>query len=200
MNFKRFFFFSIILLVFVSIKGQQNSINGLVKRCSFYQAGIQLGLPFQNELLPEGKYIPILLQTNFDFNLRRKKTLTQTKNKFFFYLEPYFTPVVIKNLTPSYEVGINIGFKYAFYFNSRSTIKLNIGSGPQFQAFNSKRQVSGYIFSDNVGLSYQYNFSNNPLFLNIGYRFRHISNLDIKLPNKGIDTHFIIIGLGWNRL
>jgi hypothetical protein len=33
--------------------------------------------------------------------------------------------------------------------------------------------------------------------LNLGYRYRHISNADIKKPNDGIDSHIGLLGLSY---
>jgi hypothetical protein len=202
MNFSKHFIFFVFFIIVSIIKGQNldSFSSGLQGRIRFYQAGLQVGLPIQNELLPEGRYIPLLLQGNFDFWICKKKQTKTAKHKFFIYLEPYFNPVKIKNNTPSFEVGSNIGFKYAYCFNDLNSLRINIGSGPQYQAFHSLQQAGGFIFSDNFGISYQNNLENRPLYLNIGYRFRHISNLDLQLPNKGIDTHFLVLGLGWRRV
>lgn len=189
------------LLIFCTAKSQQKDTSlYLNKRISFYQTGFQFGMPFQNEQLPEGKYIPIMLQANLDFWIRRKNRTINAKHKFFVYLEPYFNPIKIKNNSPSFEVGSNIGFKYAYCFNDINSIRVNIGSGPQYQAFESLQQSGGFIFSDNFGIGYQHNFATHPLYVNIGYRFRHISNLDLQLPNKGIDTHFLVLGFGWRKV
>ena len=48
-------------------------------------------------------------------------------------------------------------------------------------------------FVDQAGAGIYY-FIDDSWALNAGYRFRHISNLGIKKPNGGIDSHFAILG------
>jgi len=174
--------------------------NTLIKRrMLFVQSGFQLGIPFFYEKLPEGKYVPVLLQGNLDFQFKKLSASNTKNHRFYFYLEPTANPVMIPDTTSSIELGGLIGLKYGYYFNTYNSIKLHISSGPQYQHFVSANQANGIIFSDNFGISYQRDVKHKPLYLSFGYRFRHTSNLNINLPNGGIDTHFFLLGIGRNR-
>jgi hypothetical protein len=71
-----------------------------------------------------------------------------------------------------------------------------LGSGPHYITADLPRQANVKIFSDNIdfGLFRQLN-KNKPLFLNLQFRVRHISNAGLKLPNSGVNTLNVLVGL-----
>ena len=182
-----------------SIKAFEDTIPTQENRILFAQSGFQFGLPFVYEKLPEGKYVPLLLQGDIDFQFKKKTSTAFNPNRFYLYLEPTANPVMIPDTTSSLEMGVTIGLKYGYYFLKYNSVKLHVSTGPQYQHLNSLNQAQGIIFSDNFGISYQRDLKKKPLYLSLGYRFRHISNLNLNLPNGGIDTHFILMGIGRNR-
>jgi hypothetical protein len=165
-------------------------------RIIFSQSGFQIGLPFIYEQLPEGKYVPLLLQGNLDFQLKKKSSNPEKTHRFYLYFEPSANPVMIPDTSSSIELGVMAGIKYGIYFKKRDAIKFHLSSGGQYQHLSSIAQASGFIFSNNIGIAYQRNLKRKPLYITAGYRYRYLSNFGISSPNKGIDNHFITFGIG----
>ncbi|MBT8308840.1 MAG: hypothetical protein HKO72_11975 [Flavobacteriaceae bacterium] len=87
-----------------------------------------------------------------------------------------------------FEVGLNIGALIRKNLNSsQMSIYAAITSGPHFVSGTPQRQVEGFVFSSNfmVGVNFRLN---NHTFLDIRPSFRHISNLDFKKPNGGVNN------------
>lgn len=55
-------------------------------------------------------------------------------------------------------------------------------------ALGNKRFSSAFQFGDHLGFGYRFGAGGAA---DIGYRYQHLSNADIKLPNNGIDFHQI---------
>lgn len=166
---------------------------------AFSQKGTQykqmsIGVAFSNEQMPEGVYQPLLCMYDFGWNLRKAEHHAK-KGAFYWYFEPQFNPVFISGNLNDLEFGLNGGFKYFHDLGAKSKFYIGIGSGPHFITVQTRMQADGYIFSDNF-----FTGINLPVgekhYLNLQYRFRHISNAGFQKPNKGLDNHFLVIGLG----
>jgi len=97
--------------------------------------------------------------------------------------------------TKGYEAGLNIGLLarintrndlFSFYFF--------LSTGPHYIPEIPERQASGFIFSSNVFFGMNIRIVNN-LYIDIRPGFRHISNLDVNLPNYGINNLVISGGV-----
>ena len=97
--------------------------------------------------------------------------------------------------TKGFELGLNFGLLirmnthndlFSFYFF--------LSTGPQYIPDIPKRQASGFIFSNNVFLGMNIRIFKN-VYLDIRPGFRHISNLNLELPNYGINNLVISGGL-----
>lgn len=180
----------------VVLGGNTPPDSATTSRVNFSQSGFLIGLPIQYERLPEGKYVPILLQGNLDFRIKKASALEEKNSRFYFYLEPTVNPVMIPDTTSSIEMGGSVGFKYGYYFNPNNSLKIHAGIGGQYHHLESAVQAQGYIFAHNAGLSYQRNLKGGKLYTTVGYRYRHLSNYGIKQPNTGIGNHFVLFGIG----
>ena len=155
--------------------------------------GIHLGIPIINEKLKEGyEYQPWQLLFYWNFT----KLLKDKKNDLFIYLEPQAVWVHFsdKDKKKAFEFGANLGLEYRLNLSEKTAITAAIGSGPHYISEETDGQRKGFIFSDNFTLGLKQSIGSSGTDLHLRARFRHISNLNIKLPNKGIDTWFLILG------
>lgn len=156
--------------------------------------GIHLGIPIINEKLSEGyEYQPWQLLFYWNFaNLMKGK-----KNDLFIYLEPQLVWVHFsdKSKKKAFEFGANLGFEYRYNFNDKTALIASLGSGPHYISEETASQRGGFIFSDNFGtLGLKQSVGDSGTDLHLRARYRHISNANLKLPNKGIDNWFLIFG------
>ena len=155
--------------------------------------GFHLGIPIIHERLKDGyKYKPYQLLFYYNFtNLLKGK-----KNDLYIYLEPqlvwvWFSP---NNRKKEIEFGANLGLEYRFNFSEKTALIGAIGSGPHFITAETPKQVNGFIFSDNFTFGLKQTLGNSGTDLHLRTRFRHISNANLKKPNQGIDSWFLIFG------
>ncbi len=120
----------------------------------------------------------------------------QPKKKFFvgWYAEPQVNPVRTKRPW-DIEVGTNLGIRSYIRINENLLLYQMLGSGPHYITAEVKRQANGFIFSDNFAAGLFHRVGKKDLFLNLQFRWRHLSNAGIKKPNSGIDTWNILLGL-----
>ena len=138
-------------------------------------------------------YNNVYISGRFGFNL--KKCLNwKMPGMFLFTVEPFVNPVVEPD--SNYEAGCSIGLKYAFPLASRFYPYIEGGTGGIYISEKTRRQGSHANFVDHAGAGLYYFIKDN-IALNAGYRFRHISNLGIKRPNGGIETHSVIGGVSF---
>jgi len=155
--------------------------------------GIHLGIPFIHEKLSEGrKYKPFQLLFYYQFtNLLKGK-----KNDLLIYMEPqlvwaHFSP---KDKT-EWEFGANLGLEYRLNVSAQTALTAAIGTGPHYITVETKQQVNGFIFSDNFTAGLRQKLGNSGVNLDLKCRFRHLSNANLKKPNRGIDSWFILAGV-----
>ncbi len=95
----------------------------------------------------------------------------------------------------NYEYGANIVVKAGILPEGSKVqpyAKLSLG-GIYFTQDN-RDQGSSLNFNEYAGLGVNYFFQKDTA-LTLEYRYRHISNLDIKEPNKGINTNLFLAGV-----
>ena len=110
------------------------------------------------------------------------------------YLEPQVNPV----RTPrpwDIEFGVNLGLRNYIRVNEGLYLYQMLGTGPHYISADVKRQANGFIFSDNFAIGAFTKVSPKRLFLNIQFRWRHLSNAGLEKPNSGIDTWNLLLGL-----
>ncbi len=136
-------------------------------------------------------YDNIYIGGRFGFNL--KKWLNwKTRGMFLLMVEPFVDPVI--KPSSNYELGCKIGLKYAYPLTSKFYPYIEGGTGGIYISQKTRRQGSHLNFVDYAGAGIYY-FLRDDLALNVGYRFRHISNLGIKKPNGGIETNSVTAGV-----
>ncbi|MFA4984393.1 MAG: acyloxyacyl hydrolase [Candidatus Omnitrophota bacterium] len=134
---------------------------------------------------------------DFDFRL---KPLLARKNIHFpgllqFIIEPFFSYVTgpDKNV----EVGNNFLIKIGL-FPEGWTLQPYIkgGAGFLYMSQHTLEEGTQFNFNECIGAGMHYFFRKNAA-LTLEYRYRHLSNCDIKLPNGGIDSDFVIGGISF---
>jgi hypothetical protein len=124
------------------------------------------------------------------------------------YMSPQFNLVkatnTVKN-TWDFEYGVNLGIRNYIKISEKLYLYQMLGSGPHYMSAHLDRQANGFIFSDNLAIGSFINFPvfkehKDVSFLNIQFGIRHISNANLELPNRGINSYNIMLGLSglWN--
>ena len=140
----------------------------------------------------EGNYEPVLLIWHLGCDLKR--FIPELKNysgTFLVYLEPQINPVFERET--DLEFGVCVGLKYMHPITDGISAYIFGSVGPHYITVQTTTQANGFIFSDTIGAGFSF-FLTKKSSLNLGYRFRHMSNAGIKEPNEGINTHFGTIG------
>jgi hypothetical protein len=142
--------------------------------------------------IAEGDYQPVLLIWHLGVDLKRFfAVLEKLRGSLSFYLEPQINPVV--NPESDIECGIGLGFEYMYPFTDKFSLYIMGGIGPHYISVVTRDQANRFIFSDTAGAGLYY-FITKDSAINLGYRFRHMSNAGLEHPNAGIETHFGTIG------
>lgn len=113
------------------------------------------------------------------------------------YAEPQVNPVESTGKNPDWEFGLNLGLRNYIRINDGFYLYQQLGSGPHFISARLERQARGFIFSDNLIFGGMVRLKNSN-FLNLQFGIRHISNANLKLPNRGVNSY--VIRLGWSRV
>lgn len=108
-------------------------------------------------------------------------------------------------IATAHEVNIEAGLSVALNLNiqirKKNILSFNAGSGLHYFGMNTQQQAKGFIFCDQIFISYKraFTFKKNKL-AEIGFltSYRHLSNLGISYPNHGINN--IIVGLFFGRV
>ncbi len=156
--------------------------------------GAGYGLDTSN--LPQGNYTPIFLIGRMSIDFRNKNLIKSNKGEYAIFFEPQFNPVLIRSThftINEFEYGLNIGFQHMYPITKNLYVSTFISTGPHYFSANTETQAPGFIFSDNFGLGiYQYVYKN--FAFQCGFRLRHMSNAQTRLPNSGINTFNFVVG------
>ena len=91
------------------------------------------------------------------------------------------------------EFGIGIGLQYLHPIVGNLSVYALGSVGPHYISVVTTKQANGFIFADTIGAGFYYYLTKDSA-INIGYRFRHMSNASLAEPNGGIDTNSGVIG------
>ena len=154
------------------------------------ESGIIAGYGTGN--VKEGNYEPVLLIWHLGCDLKR--FIPELKNysgTFSVYLEPQINPVFERET--DLEFGVGVGLKYLHPFTEKISAYIFGSVGPHYITVQTTDQANGFIFSNTIGGGFSF-FLTEKTALNLEYRLRHMSNAGLEDPNRGIDTHFGMIG------
>ena len=194
MTFRMIAIACVCLLFGMNAAASDSTIVEESKSFKLFEWGMSLGYGFINEQLPEGRYEPFLAMAHVEFQILGKKRKSDSPHYFLLFVEPQLNPVLVNGGINDWEAGGNIGVKYLIKIKEKNAMFFHAGSGPHFISIHApEHQVNGYAFANNFGMGYQRWFRDD-LRITLGYRFRHVSNLNLALPNKGLDNHFLTVG------
>jgi hypothetical protein len=98
----------------------------------------------------------------------------------------------------SHEIGFSAGTILSFsVINDFFNAYLLFSAGPHYSQKTPDRQISGFMFNSNANVGINIYMQSNLLF-DLRTGFRHLSNANLKFPNRGINNLIISIGLIYN--
>ncbi len=148
--------------------------------------------------LQEGNYNVMMFQGRFSMDFFHRRDTIQ-KNKFFYKFlignEPQFNLVWVGS-QQAWEFGINNTLQPTFKLTERLYPYFIGSTGLHFFSATLAKQRRGFIFSNSVGVGTYYRISQR-FALNGQFRIRHMSNLNTRMPNDGINTQHFHFGISW---
>lgn len=166
---------------------------------SVIEKGIILGYGYgvNGDNLPEGIYTPIFFIGKVAIDFPKLNPNLNKHSQIALLFEPQINLVILRDRGPNtlkYELGLGIGIQYRYIWTSHISFFTNLLVGPQYFSTQTSRQVTGLIFSDNLGAGMTYTFDKG-WAISGEFRIRHMSNANIALPNYGINTNNILLGI-----
>ena len=183
----------IICIFILSINTYGQNEQSYIKQKS---KGFIIGTSFINEKLPENNFYQVYqLIYNYSFPLLNQKSIN--KHNLQLQCEPQINPIFLKGEKMQIELGVNFGLIYNHQITKNLLLDIGIGTGLHYISINTLLQAKGFIFSDNLilGISKRMKGKVNDWEISIQFRFRHMSNLDFNMPNKGIDNFIFYCGI-----
>jgi len=113
---------------------------------------------------------------------------------FAFVLEPFVSAV--SDPDTNLELGTNFLLKYTLPFWTRVKPYLKGGVGIMYMTQHTREQSTQFNFLPQAGAGMHF-FIDDSVAFNLEYRFRHLSNCDLKKPNKGIDSDIFLTGVSF---
>ena len=157
----------------------------------FAESGIMVGYGQGN--LDKGYYQNILLIWHLSVDLKYSY-LREHRGRLSVVIEPQINPVI--DPSQNIEFGIGFGLKYMYPLTDTFSTYVMGSVGPQYISADAEDtgQASGFAIASTIGIGFYY-FFDQQAALNLGYRWRHISNANLTHPNGSINTNNLIIGL-----
>ncbi len=201
------FIFLFCLVIPVTLKAENlkdNTPNGqdFVKEYGF-MTGFARGDLARTE--DDYEIVPFILRFGYNLNVKGlgfTDLLKPAFDKFGIkpkgYTEFIFEPFVNSVVGPdsNIEAGFGIFLKYSYPLFERLHPYGIAGGGAVYMSQETHEQSTQYNFIPQVGAGISY-FINDKCTFNVEYRYRHLSNADIKTPNRGINVNMILTGISW---
>ncbi len=110
-------------------------------------------------------------------------------------IEPFFNTIIEPD--EGYEAGLNVGLRYIAPVSNGVSFYGEILSGPMYLSIDTVEQDEpGLNFLSQIGAGIQVDLSSDVAFIT-GYRWRHLSNANLRKPNMGINTNYILAGFSF---
>jgi hypothetical protein len=139
--------------------------------------------------------VPFFLDFDFDLKPFADKFNIHTPGLLQFVEEPFLNYATRPN--NDLEAGNNIAVKYGFFpETSKFQPYIKAGGGIIYITQHVFGQSTQFNFNEYAGLGCHYFISKNTA-LTAEYRFRHLSNASISIPNSGMNTHFALFGISY---
>ena len=144
--------------------------------------------------IDEGGYKTLLMIAHLGADINRFiPALRHHRGVLSLFLEPQFNPALQQS---DIEFGLGMGFQYTYPLTESISPYLLLLTGPHYISVNTTTQANGFNFSTAAGAGFYFLLTRN-IALNCGYRYRHMSNADLKLPNGGINSHIGLLGVSF---
>jgi len=160
-----------------------------------YEIGVLAGYGWAMDRLPQETQIEhAVIMPAFSIPLvRREVGPSILKGIVQYQCEPVLGQITKPN--GRMEFGLSFaGFKYNFTsLNSRWSPYSNFGFGMIYEPIGHHVQGTNLNFILQTGVGLQY-FLDEKNALNVQYRYRHISNATMELPNSSINSSFVLVG------
>ena len=177
---------SVFILISTTVFAQQE-VNTINKKR--HKIGFMTGYGNQQWLGVSYDYRVSFFQLQHYYTLLEKETWTLE-----LISQPQFNTVVFRPIDDiaieekGFEFGLNAGFLIR-----RKIVKdfvhvySFLSSGPHYVSGTPERQVSGFIFSDNLLIGFDAKISGK-IYFDLRGGIRHISNASLKKPNWGVNN------------
>ncbi|MCK9266127.1 acyloxyacyl hydrolase [bacterium] len=139
-----------------------------------------------DEKLKTGNYTYYLMGLDFTYPLKQEGWMRNLS----FQIEPFFAFVTSPDT--GIETGCSFFLKYKVPLNSPIKPYIRGGIGGIYMTQKTEEQGSQLNFVDQ--LCYGVAYEKNGKTFSLEFRNRHISNLDLKEPNSGIDSKVWMLG------
>jgi hypothetical protein len=140
----------------------------------------------------EGAYVPIFFILHMGMDMKRWfPSLEKHRGKLSLFFEPQVNPS--GQPKQNVEFGVGVGLKYSYPIHELVSVYVLGSVGPHYITLNTEDQAQGFLFADSIGGGVSVVISPGSA-INIEYRFRHLSNAGLELPNHGIETSIGLIG------
>ncbi len=144
------------------------------------------------DIREKGDYEVVILGLRFGFDMN-PLFRNRIKGLFTFNIEPFLSPVI--NPDNNLEFGCHFMLRYGYRWEKFMPY-VEAGTGFMYTTQHVREQGTQWNFSSQGGVGFYYFFKDD-LALNIGYRYRHFSNLSVEEPNGGVDLNNVIVGISW---
>ena len=109
-------------------------------------------------------------------------------------MEPFINTILRPET--NIEVGCNFLIKYVFPFTEVFQPYIRGGLGILYMSQHTVEQATQWNLLPQIGLGF-HSFIDQEIALSGEYRYRHLSNASIKLPNNGIDADLFLGGVAF---
>lgn len=140
------------------------------------------------------RIVPLGMRFGFDLKPFTKKFGFNPKGMLEMIYEPFINHIIAPK--SNVELGLAFLFRYSYPLTGKLYPYIEAGSGLHYMTLQTREQSTQFNFIDQGGGGITYFLKKN-LALDIGYRFRHISNAGIKEPNGGINANVYTVGLAY---
>lgn len=147
------------------------------------------------KLQQKGSYnmAPFMLDLDFSLKPFLRKLNINPSPLAQFQIEPFFCAVFQPE--KNNESGLSFFLKFGLLpQTSKFQPYVKTGPGIAYITQQTKEQGSQFNFIEYIGAGGHF-FLQKDIAFTLEYRFRHLSNNNMKKPNRGIETHFALLGL-----